>query len=53
MINYFDFFSFLILVYFNKIRINAFLRKAIDKAMTSPNHAHMYRDQRERSVFVN
>ena len=35
------------------MHINAFLRKAINKAMTGPSHAHMCSDQRESSVFVN
>ena len=35
------------------IHINAFIRKAINKAMTRPNHSHTYSDQRESSVFVN
>ena len=34
------------------IHVNAFLRKTINKAMTRPNHAHMYSDQGYRSVFV-
>ena len=40
---------FFILIY----TLMHFLRKAINKAMTRPNHAHMYSDQRESSVFVN
>ena len=35
------------------VHVNAFLGKAINKAMTRPSHAHMYSDQRECSVFVN
>ena len=35
------------------IHINAFLWKAINKAMTRPNNAHKYSDQRESSVYVN
>ena len=35
------------------IHIHAFLRKAINKSITRPSHAHMYNDQGERSVFVN
>ena len=35
------------------IHINTFFRKTINKAMTRPNHAHMYSDQGYSSVFVN
>ena len=35
------------------IHINAFLRKTISKAITRPNHAHMYSDHGYSSVFVN
>ena len=34
------------------MHISAFLRKAINASITKPIHAHMYSDQRERSVFV-
>ena len=34
------------------IHINAFLRKIINKAITWPNHAHMYSDHWYSSVFV-
>ena len=33
--------------------INALLRKAISKAITRPNHAHMNSDQGYSSVYVN
>ena len=35
------------------IHINAFSRKAINKAKTWPSHAHIYSNQRKSSVFVN
>ena len=35
------------------ILINTFIRKAINKAITRPNHAHIYSNQRKSSVFVN
>ena len=35
------------------IHINAFLRMAINKAITRPSHELMYSDHRESSVFVN
>ena len=47
MINLFDLFLF----FFEYI--DAFLRKAINKAMTRPNHAHMYSDQGYSLVFEN
>ena len=42
-----DVINFIVLVH-----INALFRKAV-KSTTRPNHAHMYSDQRESSVFVN
>ena len=47
MIHYVDFIS---LLYMD---INVFLRMAINKAMTTTNHAHMYSVQGESSVYVN
>ena len=35
------------------IHINAFLRETINKVLTRSNHAHMYSEQRESSVFEN
>ena len=45
--------SWLINNTFFYIHINAFLWKAIYKAMTRPNHGHIYSNQRKSSVFVN
>ena len=49
LVNLTLFFFYLFLLY---IHINAFLRKAINKAVTRQNHTHIYSDHVESSVFV-